>query len=173
MSPATPEEESVPPPGSPPVVPTFLLPPERVIITQPTPETEFPDDHGTTIVHHFHLVDLMLIDIFSNDQAEHMFDQNATIKETDEDEDDLASEMINVEPGTHVPFNSIRISSVQFFVIFFSATPTEEEGNNNGQVTLPSRRKVKIIQTQFNFDTLDNRRTVWHSDHCDGIHPHG
>ncbi|XP_046460521.1 pollen-specific leucine-rich repeat extensin-like protein 2 isoform X2 [Daphnia pulex] len=55
----------------------------------PTPETEFPDDQ------------------------EHMFDQNATIKETDEDEDDLASEMINVEP----------------------ATPTEEEGNNNGQST--------------------------------------
>ncbi len=39
-----------------------------------------------------------------------MFDQNATIKETDEDEDDLASEMINVEPG--ISFNSIRISSL-------------------------------------------------------------
>lgn len=87
LSPATPEQESVPPPGSPPVVPTFLLPPERVIITQPTPETEFPADH------------------------EHMFDQNATIKETDEDEDDLASEMVQVQP----------------------ATPTEEEGN--GQIT--------------------------------------
>jgi hypothetical protein len=39
-----------------------------------------------------------------------MFDQNATIKEMDEDEDDLASEMINVEPG--ISFNSIRISSL-------------------------------------------------------------
>lgn len=29
---------------------------------------------------------------------EHMFDQNATIKET-EDEDDISSEMVNVEPG--------------------------------------------------------------------------
>ena len=33
------------PPGSPPIVPTFLLPPERVIITQPTPETEFSPAH--------------------------------------------------------------------------------------------------------------------------------
>ncbi len=64
MSPATPEEESVPPPGSPPVVPTFLLPPERVIITQPTPETEFPDDHGTSIVPYFNAVDLILIDFY-------------------------------------------------------------------------------------------------------------
>jgi hypothetical protein len=39
-----------------------------------------------------------------------MFDQNATIKGTDEDEDDLASEMINVKPG--ISFNSIRISSL-------------------------------------------------------------
>lgn len=37
------EEESAPPPGTPPEVPIFLLPPERVIITQPTPETEFPN----------------------------------------------------------------------------------------------------------------------------------
>lgn len=44
VSPGTPEEESIPPPGTPPVVPTFLLPPERVIITQPTPETEFPSN---------------------------------------------------------------------------------------------------------------------------------
>jgi hypothetical protein len=36
-----------PPPGSPPVV--------------PTPETEFPDDQGTTIVPHFHAVNLILI----------------------------------------------------------------------------------------------------------------
>ena len=36
------DEESAPPPGTPPEVPIFLLPPERVIITQPTPETEFP-----------------------------------------------------------------------------------------------------------------------------------
>ena len=43
VSPTSPDQESIPPPGSPPVVPTFLLPPERVIITQPTPETEFPD----------------------------------------------------------------------------------------------------------------------------------
>lgn len=47
MSPTTPDEESIPPPGTPPVVPTFLLPPERVIITQPTPETEFPTNHGS------------------------------------------------------------------------------------------------------------------------------
>ncbi len=44
------------------------------------------------------------------DQAEHIFDQNATIKETDEDEDDLASEMVNVEPGIDLSFNFIRIS---------------------------------------------------------------
>lgn len=49
MSPVTPDEESVPPPGTPPVVPTFLLPPDRVIITQPTPETEFPSNHGLLI----------------------------------------------------------------------------------------------------------------------------
>jgi hypothetical protein len=35
------------PPGTPPTVPTFLLPPERVIITQPTPETEFSPHQGT------------------------------------------------------------------------------------------------------------------------------
>jgi len=35
------------PPGTPPTVPTFLLPPERVIITQPTPETEFSLHQGT------------------------------------------------------------------------------------------------------------------------------
>jgi hypothetical protein len=42
-----------------------------------------------------------------HDQAEHIFDQNATIKETDEDEDDLASEMVNVEPGIYdfLPFH--------------------------------------------------------------------
>ncbi|XP_046633311.1 protein nervous wreck-like isoform X3 [Daphnia pulicaria] len=120
VSPATPEEESVPPPGSPPVVPTFLLPPERVIITQPTPETEFPDDH-----------------------VEHMFDQNATIKEMDEDEDDLASEMINVEP----------------------ATPTEEEGNNNGQITdgLPGTQIIvtastPMVENEFKcFDPTDEK----------------
>lgn len=44
----TPDGESAPPPpGTPPIVPNFLLPPERVIITQPTPETEFPSSHGT------------------------------------------------------------------------------------------------------------------------------
>jgi hypothetical protein len=35
------------PPGTPPTVPTFLLPPERVIITQPTPETQFSPHQGT------------------------------------------------------------------------------------------------------------------------------
>lgn len=53
------DEDSVPPPGTPPVVPNFLLPPETIIITQPTPETEFP--------------------------SQDIFDQNQTIKETDED----------------------------------------------------------------------------------------
>ena len=44
----TPDGESAPPPpGTPPTVPNFLLPPERVIITQPTPETEFPASHGS------------------------------------------------------------------------------------------------------------------------------
>lgn len=44
----TPDGESAPPPpGTPPTVPNFLLPPERVIITQPTPETEFPSSHGS------------------------------------------------------------------------------------------------------------------------------
>jgi hypothetical protein len=33
-----------------------------------------------------------------------MFDQNATIKEMDEDDDDLASEMVNIEPGILVSF---------------------------------------------------------------------
>ena len=41
------DEDSVPPPGTPPVVPNFLLPPETIIITQPTPETEFPSQ-GTS-----------------------------------------------------------------------------------------------------------------------------
>ena len=31
--------------GTPPIVPNFLLPPERVIITQLTPETEFSPAH--------------------------------------------------------------------------------------------------------------------------------
>jgi len=53
------DEDSAPPPGTPPVVPTFLLPPETIIITQPTPETEFP--------------------------SQDIFDQNQTITETDED----------------------------------------------------------------------------------------
>ena len=44
------EEESAPPPGTPPEVPIFLLPPERVIITQPTPETEFPNQGTSTRV---------------------------------------------------------------------------------------------------------------------------
>jgi|688.fasta_scaffold250686_1 hypothetical protein len=39
-----------------------------------------------------------------------MFDQNAINKETDEDEDDLASEMVNIEPGIDLSFNSIRTS---------------------------------------------------------------
>lgn len=34
--------------------------------------------------------------------AEHMFDQNATIKEADEEEDDISSEMVTVEPGNLV-----------------------------------------------------------------------
>lgn len=36
------DDDGPPPPcGTPPIVPNFLLPPDRVIITQPTPETEF------------------------------------------------------------------------------------------------------------------------------------
>jgi len=53
------DQDSAPPPGTPPVVPNFLLPPETIIITQPTPETEFP--------------------------SQDIFDQNQTIKDTDED----------------------------------------------------------------------------------------
>jgi len=36
-----------PPPGTPPVVPTFLLPPSCVIITQPTPDTEHMPNQGS------------------------------------------------------------------------------------------------------------------------------
>ena len=44
------DEDSVPPPGTPPVVPNFLLPPETIIITQPTPETEFPSQGTSTAI---------------------------------------------------------------------------------------------------------------------------
>jgi len=39
-------------PGTTPTVPTFLLPPERVIITQPTPETEFSPHQGAVLYMH-------------------------------------------------------------------------------------------------------------------------
>lgn len=38
----------------------------------------------------------------------------------------------------------------QFFVIYFLATPTEEEGNNIVQVTFGRTLKVHFIQTLFN-----------------------
>lgn len=61
-----------------------------------------------------------------------MFDQNATIKETDEDEDDLASEMVQVQPGMLFDLHSLFKSLSLFGYTFPLATPTEEEGN--GQV---------------------------------------
>lgn len=38
-----------------------------------------------------------------------MFDQNATIKETDDEEDDMSSEMISVEPGTVIHYAKIQL----------------------------------------------------------------
>ena len=55
------------------------------------------------------------------DQAEHMFDQNATIKEMDEDDDDLASEMVNIEPGKFSFFLKLNIPfCLKFSVLIFS-----------------------------------------------------
>ena len=50
-----------------------------------------------------------------------MFDQNATIKEMDEDDDDLASEMVNIEPGKFSFFLKLNIPfCLKLSVLIFS-----------------------------------------------------
>lgn len=62
--------------------------------------------------------------IYCGNRVEHMFDQNATIKESDEDEDDLASEMVQIEPGILFDLLNSSFKYLNIWLYFFSISYT-------------------------------------------------